>query len=270
MLDTNAMQYGSPHVGGVLGSIGCIAACGQVASNAERCAPPPAGLVARWRGDMTAKDDTGRYDGTVVGALAYTPSGRHGSAFLLNGTTAAVMVPDGDELWPSGSFSVEGWVNAAAAGPLIQKYECGGACPGGTATSSAYWQLGIADGGFPTFQLRINHTATTIVITDSQHVITDRAWHYLAGVRDNRAKQMSLYLDGALAVAMPLSDAQLGLLSNTDGEVDPVVLGASTISNVTEYEHFLAGAIDEVAYFSSALTAEEVQSIFAAPDGECP
>jgi len=136
--------------------------------------------------------------------------------------------------------------------------------------SSAYWQLGIADGGFPTFLLRIDKTATTLMTTDSQHVITDGAWHYLAGVRDIHTKQRSLYVDGALAVSMPLSDAQLGPLSNTDGEVDPVVIGAATISNAPGYERFLAGAIDEVAYLSSALTAEEVQAIYAAPDGECP
>lgn len=264
------MQYSRLQVARVFGLIGCIAACGQVTSKAEDCAPTPTGLVARWRGDMTAKDDTGRYDGVAIGPLAYTPGGRHGSAFLLNGTSAAVMAPDGDELWPAGSFSLEGWVNASAAGPLIEKYECGGACPGGTSTSSAYWQLGIADGGFPTFQVRVNKTATTIITTDSQHVVTDGAWHYLAGVRDIHVKQMLLYVDGALAVTTPLSDAQLGALTNTDGEIDPVVIGGATISNATGYEHFLAGAIDEVAYFSSALTAEEVQAIYAAPDGECP
>src|SRR5437868_5026016 len=178
------MQHSWLQVGGVFGSIGLVAACGQVTSNADHCAPTPGGLVARWRGDMTAKDDTARYDGAMVGPLAYTPDGRHGSAFLLNGTGAAVMVSDGDELWPANSFSLEGWVKASAAGPLIQKYECGGACPGGTSTTSAYWQLGIADGGFPTFQVRIDRTAAAIVTTDSQHVITDGAWHYLAGVRD--------------------------------------------------------------------------------------
>jgi hypothetical protein len=227
--------------------------------------------VARWRGDMTTKDDLGRYDGTAVGPLAYTP-GRHGFAFKLNGTSSAVTVPVvGDELWPAGSFSVEGWVNASASavGPLIQKYECGGSCPGGTAMTSAYWQLGIADGGFATFQLRINKTATTITITDS-HVITDSAWHYLAGVRDIRAKQMALYVDGALAVSMPLSDAQLAPLSNTDGEVNPVVIGAATVTDASGYEHFLLGAMDEVAYFSSAFTTQDVQAIYAAPDGECP
>jgi Concanavalin A-like lectin/glucanases superfamily len=264
------MLYGWLQGFGAFGLLGCLAACGQVASNADPCAPTPAGLVARWRGEMTAKDDTGRYDGTGVGPLAYTPGGRHGAAFLLDGTSAAVSVPDGDELWPASSFSLEGWVKASAAGSMIQKYECGGACPGGTSATSAYWQLGIADGGFPTFQLRVNRTPDAVVTTDSQDVITDGAWHHLAGVRDIRAKQISLYLDGALAVSMPLSDAQLGPLSNTDGEIDPVVIGAAAISLAPGYEHFLAGAIDEVAYFSSALTAQEVQAIYAAPDGECP
>jgi len=108
------------------------------------------------------------------------------------------------------------------------------------------------------------------MIMDSQHVVANNAWHYLVGVRDIRTKLMSLYVDGTLAVSMPLSDAQLDPLSNTDGEIDPVVIGASTVSNAPGYEHFLGGAIDDVAYFSSALTSDEVQAIYTAPDGECP
>src|SRR5437764_1334327 len=132
-----------------------VAACGSVAAtpdakpvvvdapigadappgiDAATCAPAPAGLAARWRGENNANDDQGLFNGTVNGNIAYTP-GKHGSAFLLDGSTAYITADDGDTLWPTGSFSIEGWIKTgsapAAAVAVWIKYGCGGtACDG--------------------------------------------------------------------------------------------------------------------------------------------
>lgn len=264
-----------------------LAACGQVSDHrapvdaagadaiapdvtVASCAPTPAGLAARWRGDMTMQDDLGRYNGAAVGQTAYAP-GRHGSAFALNGTDALISIVDADALWPAGSFSVEGWVNARSAstpGRLVTKYECGGNCPGGPPISFASWSLDITADGRSNFSVRFA-ASLVVTLTDPQHVITDGAWHHLVGVRDIQAKQLILYVDGALAVSDPLSGHQLDPMTNTDGEVDAVTIGASRVGNAITYTDYLSGAVDEVAYFNAAISADQVSAIYAAPDGEC-
>jgi concanavalin A-like lectin/glucanase superfamily protein len=251
-----------------------LAACGQVASHHEpdadgaRCAPTPAGLAARRRGEMMLHDDLGRYNGMAAGNVAYAP-GRHGSAFTFDGMEAVISVADADALWPAGSFSVEGWVNASTAGRLITKYECGGSCPGGTAASYSNWSLDIADGGFPEFALRATTDGVNLKLTDTQHAVTDGAWHHLVGVRDIQTRQLVLYVDGAVASSLPISGHQLDPLANTDGEVDPVTIGASRATSANGYIDYLRGSVDDVAYYNAALTIEQIQAIYAAPDGEC-
>jgi hypothetical protein len=245
-------------------------ASGTVDVQTATCVPTPAGLAGRWRGDMTMKDDLGRYNGTAVGHPAYT-AGRHGSAFALNGTDAMISIVDADALWPTGSFSVEGWVSSPAgspAGRLVAKYECGGACPGGTASSFSSWSLSFTAAGFPELSVR-SEPNLVVTITDAQHVITDGSWHYLVGVRDIQTKQLMLYVDGQLTVSRPLSGHQLDPMSNADGEVDPVTIGAVRKTAMTDYIDYLRGAVDEVAYYNAAISADEIQAIFNAPDGEC-
>jgi hypothetical protein len=57
--------------------------------------------------------------------------------------------------------------------------------------------------------------------------------------------------------------------TNADGEADPITIGAGTVGGTgTNSSHF-AGAIDDVSYYATALSANEVAAIYAAPDGEC-
>src|SRR5512143_1507125 len=95
--------------------IGVTAACGSVAGDNKQhdaavqqpdsrpvdgrgvdaftCATTPANLQGRWRAENNANDDSGNgYNGTTVGSsFGYTP-GKHGMAFLLNGSTNEVLV----------------------------------------------------------------------------------------------------------------------------------------------------------------------------------
>lgn len=232
------------------------------------CAPTPVELNARWRGNMSAMDDTGGQNGSPQGNLGYAP-GRHGFAFVFDGIDDAVAVFDQDRLWPMGSFTIEAWVKTATPGPVVQKYQCGGQCPPGL--SNAFWQLSIVGAGHASFIVRANADSSSgVVITDTTRVVTDGTWHHLVGVRDLAASQAILYIDGEVAALNTLTDIQRGVLSNRDGETDPVVIGASPIAGAPGFRDFRTGAIDEVAYFTAALTAAEVQAIYAAPDGECP
>ncbi len=237
------------------------------AIDAPTCVTSPASLRARWRAESNTNEDTGVYNGTAVGALAYTP-GKHGMAFSFDGTDAAVTADPSDQLYPPGSFTLELWVKTAAAPAndvaLIQKYDCGGAdgCGG------SLWDLVLTQGGSAQFDLRVTGGAAA-TITATTGPITNNAWHYVVGVRDVTAMKELLYVDGALAVSAPLSAAFLGALTNADGFPDVVTIGAMRTAGSNALTFGFAGAIDEAAYYIDALSAAEIAAIYAAPQGIC-
>jgi hypothetical protein len=262
--------------------VAALAACGSVGStpdaavgpsmdasmDAPSCVPPsPLMLAGQWRGEMTTDDATGQSSERTVGAnINYVP-GKHGFAFQFDGTNALV-IDDGDRLWPTSSFTLEAWVNTRAIGYIVLKFQCGGACPSGP-NSFAEWGLTIAGDGHPTFALRADALPTILLVTDALHDLRDGQWHHVVGVRDSVAKTAQLYVDGALAASAPLTDAQNGPMTNTDGEVDPIVIGAGIVGSNGALSNELVGAIDEVSYYNAALTAAQIMAIYNAPEGTC-
>lgn len=242
----------------------------SVGVDAFTCATTPSNLNARWRGENNANDDSGNsYNGTTVGAnFGYTP-GKHGMAFLMDGTTNEVQISEGDALWPAASFSIELWVKTTSttAPTLIQKYQCAGSCPAG---SYAYFTMRIVTGGNPSFSFRSDATQTDSILTDTTHTVADGNWHHLVGVRDSTAAMAYLYVDGALGGSLSVPTANTGAMTNTDSETDAVTLGAGTVGGTQNIADPLAGALDEVAFYKTALTATQIAHIYAAPEGECP
>jgi hypothetical protein len=230
-------------------------------ADAATCAASPAGLRARWRAEMDTGDDTGANDGVAVGA-GYT-EGRHGDAFLFDGVDDLVTADSDDELYSTASFSVEAWVETFSTGVvIIDKIDCAGAgaCPGD------YWGLEIGNDAIPYFAVRVDARPAVFARGDS---ISDGDWHHLVGVRDVGAGEVRLYVDGELAETTEIAGADLGALVDTDGASDPVTIGAGRTVGSETLAAFLLGAIDEVAYYETAIGDAEVAAIYAAPDGIC-
>ena len=79
----------------------------------------------------------------------------------------------------------------------------------------------------------------------------------LVGVSDGTTS--SLYVDGVLDNSGPVV---AGLLGEPDADL---LLGGNTdYTSVGINERYLAGAISQAAFFTNALTAEQVQSLFNA------
>jgi hypothetical protein len=232
------------------------------------CVPSPAGLQARWRGEMNADDDTGVFNGTAMGGVAYT-SGRYASAFLFDGVNDLVTADPSDALYPPASFSIEAWIDTSTSGSyvtVVNKYDCGGS----DGCSGSFWGLDIDQNGHAIFAFRVNGSPSNVVtLTASVHAVTDGAWHHLVGVRDVTATSSLLYIDGQLAVSTAISGADLGAINNADGFPDPVTIGAGRVSGVDTYNQYFTGAIDDVAYYTHAMTAAEVAALYAAPAGVC-
>jgi hypothetical protein len=232
------------------------------------CAASPSNTRARWRGENNPNDDTGTYNGTATGSVTYV-AGRHGMAFQLDGATSMITADPNDALWPMGSFSIEAWVRTTSlSGTFISKYGCAG--NGTPGCDSSLWRIRLDDAGHPEFEIRVVSGPTPSAVIAMSNPVNDGAWHHLIGVRDVDSKVQLLYVDGVDAGEQDISGSSfLGAMTNIDMMSDPITIGAAGVAFMTTYQSFLPGAIDEVAYYDSAITATQAAAIYAARDGVC-
>jgi hypothetical protein len=238
---------------------------------AATCAPTPSMAKARYRAESNANDHLGNFNGATVGASFSYAAGKYGQAFQLDGVDDTVTINDGEQMWPSGSLTLEAWIKTTATRPsniIVCKYSCGNQCA--TGISTAYWCLYTNAAGKPAMDFQPDQpTSGTTAIVASLVTVNDGAWHHIVGVRDATAKTASVYVDGALATTASPAAGEFGPMTNADNDVDLVTIGSNVIGGQTGYEALFTGAIDEVAIYHSALTAAQVSAIYAAPDGKC-
>jgi subtilisin-like proprotein convertase family protein len=214
----------------------------------------PAGLVGWWAGEGNANDATGNHNGILQGGTSFAP-GKVGQAFSLNGTGSYVDLGPGFNL---DALTLDAWVfidptTNTGDRRVISKDNAG---LGGTRkefslkSSTQFWS---GHNGVPDFEVLIGNdiTATDVVTAPSA---LSAGWHHLAGLRDTSAGRFELYVDGVLVASKtPTLRGAIDSNVNTNlGRVGPVN---------TEY---FAGLIDEADIFSRALSAAEIQRIYAA------
>jgi Concanavalin A-like lectin/glucanases superfamily/Carboxypeptidase regulatory-like domain/PQQ enzyme repeat len=237
------------------------------AGKCRTCTPPPANMVSWWPGDSNAQDIQGSNNGSLQGGATFAP-GEVGQAFSFNGTTAYVSVPDNANLYPSGSFTVDAWIKTSQTTgiqQIINHYECANFCTGGV---NSDYEMTVTDGKLSGFIRDTTGASQTLAGTTA---VGDGTFHHVAMQRDIAGGQMRLYLDGTLEASATL--VPTGVLKDDDGEPDPVTIGAVIQNNNPGCGcaiQFFSGVIDEVEYFSRALTAAEIAAIADAGNaGKC-
>ncbi|HEX3628381.1 MAG TPA: LamG-like jellyroll fold domain-containing protein [Verrucomicrobiae bacterium] len=118
------------------------------------------------------------------------------------------------------------------------------------------WSLAVtgANGG-----LIWNSGAGSVTSSSSYN---DGAWHEAAGVYDG--SENYLYVDGALAASATATGAITGSTDNLylGGDPDFTVVGVN--------ERYFAGAIAHAAFFTNALTAQQIQTTYLAATAPAP
>ena len=74
------------------------------------CTPAPSGLVGWWLAEGNASDAVGANAGTLINSPSFG-AGEVGQAFHFNGVNQYVKLANSASLNPSGSFSIEAWIN---------------------------------------------------------------------------------------------------------------------------------------------------------------
>jgi hypothetical protein len=214
------------------------------------CVPPPSGLVSWWAAEGTVADAAGTNNGVLFGAGF--GAGEVGQAFTFDGATQAVFIPYTRSLLTT-NYSVEAWVKplTQVSDPINQEQIMGQAGgwqlvvrPGASGVSVAFL-FATSTGGFPAAV-----STSELPLGQFSHVVG--SWD---------GTTLRLYINGVLnAQAVPGrapvdSGRELHIGGSRDG------------STPVQCFH---GLIDEASYYNRALSASEIQTLYAAGSaGKC-
>lgn len=233
--------------------IGMVACLSTVASTRAGTVPVPQQAAGWWRADGNANDVLALGNGMVRGSTTFI-QGKAGLAFLFNGDDDGVIIPHRDELnVQPGGFTVEFWMKGGATQEtqflVVDKShgftdQTGWLFQGRNSNKNIEFGIGTGS-SFP-------------VVTSMVDVIDD-AWHHVAGTWDGA--MIRIYVDGTerdslatTAVAGNTRDVHLGY-----------AWGGGTPTR------FFRGLVDELTYYTRALSGEEIAGIFnAGSDGKLP
>ena len=204
---------------------------------------PTAGLVAWWRAENDAQDAAGANNGVPRNGVAFAP-GEVGQAFLLDGTSGFVEIPDAPALRPA-SITLEAWVMFAAADGIRVIFAKPIAA--GLLYSYALW---LENGSLAAGLGNASSLGPSLRVP---FVPMPGRWYHLGYTFDDATRQQALYLNGA-QVASGLGSGPIGY------DAQRVHLGCN-IRNGSPF-YFFAGRIDEASIYNRALGAWELASVF--------
>ncbi|EEF58209.1 Immunoglobulin I-set domain protein [Pedosphaera parvula Ellin514] len=214
-------------------------------TNASQPANLP-GLISRWSGENNALDDVGGHDGTLQGGVSYT-QGKVGDAFLIDGETGKIIVPDSPAFELTDSLTISCWlfINRNNGGVIFFR---GDARPG-----LDPYALGTDGNGSIAF-----HIGSATDNEDLFAPITSGEWNFVTAVLDGTTGLMKIYINASLVAQTTTTVRPLGPL-------DPALTPGIGIGNVADFNLFtFDGAIDEMSLYNRALTQAEIKFLFGA------
>jgi hypothetical protein len=227
------------------------------------CQPPAGGLVSLWRAEGNANDSVDGNNGTLKNGASFA-TGQIGSAFnFFAVSNQYVEIPNSANLNPSTSFSWEGWVypRADADQTIVAKWG-----DDGDEFNNRSYSLLLEPGRILRFGITDynNQFNPSLHLFDSPpNSITLNSWNHVAVTYEQSTGTRRIFVNGAKVAER--SDGPLIIYSGTA----KVGIGA-TIYTSTSAREFLNGMIDELSYYSRALSTNEILAIYnAGATGKC-
>lgn len=210
--------------------------CGQAAALAAKGATAFSDCVGWWPGEGVADDAFGGNDGTITGEVAFVP-GRVGQAFSFDGRGGYVRTSADVGVDTNSPRTVAAWVKSA---PSEGSRCCGTPFGWGGAATGAGFGSSVADGAWSFWGYR-DDTGTGVDVAE--------AWNHHAITYD--ASVVRYYLNGR-----QVAEGRRAL--NTTAS--PLVIG--TGFDLGANRRF-SGLVDELLVFNRALSAADVEALFA-------
>ena len=206
-----------------------------------QCVAPPSGIVAWWKAEGDANDLIGTNNGVLVNGVSFT-SGEVGQAFSFNGNQY-VDIADSPSLEITNTITVEAWINRFSTGSqhsIVEKYFC------------------PAGGGYA-FRVNSNDKLEFYTEDDCHNAsnatgsttLQANQWYHVVGLWDG--SNIQVYVNGII-------DGTFSSTRNPKFGTTPLRIGARGDDTATRFY----GLIDEVAIYNRALSANEIQAIYAA------
>ncbi len=215
---------------------------------------PIAGRVSWYKGEGDFTDAIGDNDGIPQNGVTFAP-GRVGNAFSFDGADDFVEIADSPNQSPA-SISLEAWVNPDTLDGfdvIMSKYQS--VVPGNYS-----WAFS-RNGGNVEFGVYQGTTGRVVGTIDP--VLAAGQWRHVVGTFDLATQVLAIFVDGVAIPTefVPGHDAPITAINDSSS---PVRIGALANSSGIVSNHW-DGLIDEPTIYDRALSAAEVQSLYA-PD----
>jgi len=190
-----------------------------------------------------AKDVTGNgHTGTIISAIY--ADGKFGKGLEFDGVTSMVEIASADELnMGDGAVTVEAWVKPSSYNDLsavVQKW-------GDTTNRRQYLLCFVGD----KLSFYISGSGNSWPAAAGTTAVATGEWTHIAGTYDSTA--IKVYVNGNLEAETPNEE---GIFAS---DVPAWIGGYGPDADFDGNRHF-PGVIDEVRYWSGALTEEEIQA----------
>lgn len=224
----------------------------DVTTTATATPTPLPGLVAYWSFDnCDATDDSGNgYDGRIYGDPACVAGVKHQS-FRLDGVDDWISLEDHPpESFGFDDFSISVWFRTQydERQHLIQSTD--GSTWGLTGYSIKIRNLGDIEAGY---RAAYPHKCEM----HTHQTLNPSSWHHIVMVRNTDQGKGFLYLDGSLVADCEDPDPTLSVVPQSYLRIG---YGIYIPGN---YEKYFDGALDQIRIFDRALSASEVQALYA-------
>jgi alpha-tubulin suppressor-like RCC1 family protein len=225
--------------------------------------PPPASAAATvpapaawWQfnegsGTTTADSSGNGHTGTLGSGATWAAPEVGAHSIATNGTSAGNVTASGAVVNTSASYTVSAWVNLNIIGGSANQTLVGInglASPTPTTISGFYLQYQSGPNDFAFTVPTSDADGSTITQALSSTLATAGTWYHLVGVYSLAAQTISLYVNGALQATTAITTPWQATGNTTIGQA--MYYGIPV--------DFVNGKIDDVALYSTALTAAQV------------
>ncbi len=205
----------------------------------QPCVPVPSGLISWWPGQGNALDSGSTNHGTLIGNVSYAAA-KVGQGFVFDGNGDGVNVGNPTSLHLQ-DFTVEAWIKRNSTTQV--SLDAGGGVIFGCGIDG--YALGFFDDG----HLYLSKPGDPSFVSSSSQ-ITDTNFHHVAWTKAGTS--VVFYIDG---IAYPAASFTSSFIFTSQ-----IAIGARGDNSGNSF----LGLIDDLAVFSRAISAAEVQSIYNA------
>jgi len=212
---------------------------------------PSDGLVSYWNMDVDGSitDLVGSNNGTIQGAT-YTSSGKINGGYSFDGGDDILFGESAFDIAAGNSFSISLWFKATDYDDNRRIFNK----RSGTETGNPGYEAYINVNGQVTVSL---DTGATNAPLSGSIQVDDGAWHHLVVSYDGSAGRAISYVD--TVVGVDNSDASYGDGMNSQNQL--------AVGQPFSTESRFTGSIDEIGFWSRALTSDEVEALYNSGNG---